>query len=171
MKISNALVSTVLIMLCCGTVSQVNAATFSPVGLGFSSSANATITMKSPASWGAEVTCGIQLFATGRPDGSALDINSVNLSGTSALCSQAQMGSLPWVLTPTSATTAVLTRVDYRVSGSILFPATNCGPSSINVHMSNGAGGFNATASNQWLAGNCTVVSLNFTAFPLIIVP
>lgn len=171
MKISNALVSTVLIMLCCGTVSQVNAATFSPVGQGFISSGNATITMKSPASWGAEVTCAIQLLGSGRPDGSALDITVVSLSGTSALCSQARMGNFPWVLTPTSATTAVLTGVDYRVTGSILFPATNCGPSSINVHMSNGAGGFDVSASNQWLANNCTVVSLNFKAFPLIIVP
>jgi hypothetical protein len=65
-----------------------------------------------------------------------------------------------------------VTNVGYTIAAiPPLIPATNCGPSTIAVALSNVTGGAALSATNQPLSGSCTVVTLSVTAPGVSIVP
>jgi len=144
-----------------------SAASFSPVNQAFTTTGG-SITVKSPSSFGAAVTCNIQFTGKVRADGSAADITAATVSGSSQLCSLPKMTNLPWVLSPAGT----VTNVGYTIAAiPPLIPATNCGPSTIAVTLANVAGGASLAASNQALTGGCTVVTLGVTATGVSLVP
>jgi len=158
--------------LCIGTASMASAAGFSPAGAAFTSSSGGTITIKSPTTFGAAITCNIQFSGLVRGDGSAADIFSASVSGSSALCRLPNLTNLPWVLTPPASVSGngVLANVGYAIPASSL-PGTQCGPTAIVASQANGAGGIDLAAANQVLSGFCTVVSLSTHIPNVIIVP
>jgi len=172
MKRLNAFVFIGSLALCFGTASMAHAGVFSPGGVAFTSSPGGTVTIKSPSTFGAPITCNIQLSGLVRGDGSAADVLSATLSGSNALCRLPTLNNLPWVLTPpaSSGGTGGLANVGYTIAASSL-PATNCGPSSIVGVLANGAGGVDLSAANQPLSGFCTVVSLSAHIPNITIVP
>lgn len=172
MKRLNAFVFIGSLALCLGTASMAHAAGFSPGGVGFTTTSGGTITIKSPSTFGAPITCNIQLSGLVRGDGSAADVLSATLSGSNALCRLPTLNNLPWVLKPpvSSSGAGGLANVGYTIPASSL-PATNCGPSSIAVALANGAGGVDLSAASQPLSGFCTVVSLSVHVPNIIIVP
>ncbi|MDY7532797.1 alkane oxidation protein activator PraB [Pseudomonas sp. Bout1] len=172
MKRLNAFVYIGSFALCVATASMASAAGFSPAGAAFTTSAGATLTVKSPSMFGAAITCNIQLSGVVRGDGSAADILTASVSGSNALCRLPSLTHLPWVLTPPASGSGngVLANVGYAIPASSL-PGTQCGPTAIVASQANGAGGFDVTAANQVLSGNCTVVSLSAHIPNVIIVP
>lgn len=154
MKSLKTLVCATSFAMCFGAASVATAASVSPEGP-FSTNAG-TIVVKSPSSFGAAVTCGITF--TGNVSGGVASINGASLTG-GGLCSLPTLTNIPWVLTAASATTGTVTNVGYKISS---IPATNCGPTTINVAWTPGTK--TLSAANQSLSGNCTVVSLSVVA-------
>ncbi|MDB1112333.1 protein activator of alkane oxidation PraB [Pseudomonas extremaustralis] len=164
MKSLKTLVSLSALAVCMGAASMANAYSISPVNTSFT--APGTISVKSPSSFQATVNCGATF--TGNVDATGVaKITGVSVTG-GGLCSLPTITGLPWTLTATGATSGSVTNVGYTIAGSLIFPASNCGPSTIAVAYSGGL----LTASNQPLSGSCTVVSLSVTPSPtLTIVP
>ncbi|MBT2372276.1 alkane oxidation protein activator PraB [Pseudomonas fluorescens] len=154
MKSLKTLVCATSFAMCFGAASMATAASVSPEGP-FSTNAG-TIVVKSPSSFGAAVTCGITF--TGNVSGGVASINGASLTG-GGLCSLPTLTNIPWVLTAASATTGTVTNVGYKIAS---VPATNCGPTTINVAWTPGTK--TLSAANQSLSGNCTVVSLSVVA-------
>lgn len=141
------LVSLSALAICMGTASMANAYSITPVNTNFT--APGTISVKSPSSYQAAVNCGATF--TGNVDAAGVaKITAVAITG-GGLCSLPKITGLPWTLTATGAT-----------AGSILYPVSNCGASTITGNYSGGV----LTATNQPLAGNCTVVSLSVKPTP-----
>jgi hypothetical protein len=150
-----------------------SAATFSSPGLQFTTSPTGTITLKTPSSFGASVTCRIQLTGGVRLDGSAADIQYVRFSGTEPLCQRIQMNNgATWKLTPTTLTTGDLSNVGFVITALLpIIPASNCGPATISVGLVNGPGVVNVSALNMYLPGSCAVASLNVAIPATSIIP
>lgn len=167
MKSFKTLVSLTALTVCMGAASMANAYSITPINTDFT--APGTITVKSPSSFQAAVNC-TATFA-GRVDGAGVaKINTVTVSG-GGLCNLPQITGLPWTLTatgPNGVLSGTVSNVGYTIASTFLYPASNCGPSTINV----GYNGSALTASNQNLSGSCTVVSLSVTPSPaLTIIP
>jgi len=142
MKSLKTLVSLSALAVCMGAASMANAYSITPVNSSFT--APGTISVKSPSSFQATVNCGATF--TGNVDASGV----------------AKITGLPWTLTATGAAAGSVSNVGYTIAASVLYPASNCGPSTITVGYSGGV----LTASNQTLSGSCTVVSLSVTPSP-----
>ncbi|HCT07856.1 MULTISPECIES: alkane oxidation protein activator PraB [unclassified Pseudomonas] len=168
MKSLKTLVSLTALAVCMGAASMASAQSFSPANQSFTTNSGGTITVKSPSSFGAAVTCNISFTGKVRADGSAADITAATVSGSNQLCSLPHLTNLPWVLSPAGT----VTNVGYTIAAiPPLIPATNCGPSTIAVALSNVTGGAALSATNQPLSGSCTVVTLSVTAPGVSIVP
>lgn len=157
MKTLKALVCVTSFAVCVGAASMASAATIGPVGQTFNTPGG-TITVKSPSSFQAAVTCSINFSGVVNANGTAT-INGAVVSGTSALCGLPQMKNFPtpgWILTATSATAGTVSNVGYTIDSVI---DTDCGPSTINVAWD----GTKLTATNQPLSGSCTVTNLSAT--------
>jgi len=167
MKGIKTLVSATAIAVCMGAASMASAATIGPNG---PFSATGSITVKSPSSFQAAVTCPV--VASGTVSGGVATITSFSTSSGSGLCQLQQFKNLPspgWVITAASATTGTIANVGYTISS---LPSTNCGPSTINVSWaSSGSVGGTLSATNQALSGNCTVSSLSVSAPTITITP
>ncbi|MGY1881379.1 alkane oxidation protein activator PraB [Pseudomonas reactans] len=141
-----------------GAASMANAYSITPVNTNFT--APGTISVKSPSSYQAAVNCGATF--TGNVDAAGVaKITDVAITG-GGLCSLPKITGLPWTLTATGATAGSVANVGYTIAGSILYPVSNCGASTITANYSGGV----LTATNQSLAGNCTVVSLSVKPTP-----
>lgn len=164
MKSFKTLVSLTALAACMGAASMANAFSISPVSTSFT--APGTISVKSPSSFQATVNCGATF--TGNVDATGVaKITGVSITG-GGLCALPKITGLPWTLTATAAAAGNVTNVGYTIASTILYPASNCGPSTIAVGYSGGV----LTATNQTLSGSCTVVSLSVTPSPaLTIVP
>ncbi|AQT94731.1 MULTISPECIES: alkane oxidation protein activator PraB [Pseudomonas] len=164
MKSLKTLVSLSALAVCMGAASMANAYSISPVSTSFT--APGTISVKSPSSFQATVNCGATF--TGNVDATGVaKITGVAVTG-GGLCALPKITGLPWTLTATGPAAGSVTNVGYTIASSILYPASNCGPSTITVGYSGGV----LTAANQTLSGSCTVVSLSVTPSPaLTIVP
>lgn len=161
MKSLKTLVCVASFAMCFGAASMANAAWISPEGA-FSTSPG-TIKVKSPSSFGAEVTCGITF--TGTVSGGVASINGATLTG-GGLCALPKLTNLPWVLYAGSATTGTVTNVGYDITS---IPSTHCGPTPITVAWNPSTKTLSAT--NQALSGNCTVTSLSVDAPSLTVNP
>lgn len=159
----NTFICTGLFALCATVPWMSSAATFTNPGSLFTSSPTGTITLKTPSSFGASVTCRIQLTGGVRLDGSAADIQYARFSGTEPLCQRIQMNNgATWKLTPTTLTTGDLSNVGFVITALLpIIPASNCGPATISVGLVNGPGVVNVSALNMYLPGSCAVASLN----------
>ncbi|MGF6094643.1 alkane oxidation protein activator PraB [Pseudomonas sp. 18175] len=174
MKSLKTLVSLSALVVCMGAASMASAVSLSPLNTNFT--AAGTIVVKSPSSFQLPITCNVTF--TGNVDNVGLGkITGVAVSGSSSLCGLPQITGTPWTLTATTLTapTAVGTvdNVGYTISGSGLIPS-NCGPSTIAVAYNNTTKVL--TATNQSLAGSCTVQSLSVTVVsatstPITVVP
>lgn len=149
-----------------------SAATFSNPGSLFTTSPTGTITLRSPSSFGAAINCNIQLSGGVRLDGSAIDIQSIRLSGAEALCQRVQMNNLVWKLTPTTLTAGVLSNLGFVIAPLLpLIPASNCGPATFSLGLANGPGVLNVSALSLYLPGSCSVSSLNVAIPATSIIP
>ena len=158
MKSLKTLVSLSALAVCMGAASMANAYSITPVNSSFT--APGTISVKSPSSFQATVNCGATF--TGNVDASGVaKITGVAVTG-GGLCALPKITGLPWTLTATGAAAGSVSNVSYTIAASVLYPASNCGPSTITVGYSGGV----LTASNQTLSGSCTVVSLSVTPSP-----
>ncbi|QDH65796.1 MULTISPECIES: alkane oxidation protein activator PraB [Pseudomonas] len=158
MKSLKTLVSLSALAVCMGAASMANAYSITPVNSSFT--APGTISVKSPSSFQATVNCGATF--TGNVDASGVaKITGVAVTG-GGLCALPKITGLPWTLTATGASAGSVSNVGYTIAASVLYPASNCGPSTITVGYSGGV----LTASNQTLSGSCTVVSLSVTPSP-----
>ncbi|MDQ0653986.1 alkane oxidation protein activator PraB [Pseudomonas cedrina] len=152
------LVSLSALAVCMSAASLANAYSITPVNTNFT--APGTISVKSPSSYQAAVNCGATF--TGNVDAAGVaKITGVAITG-GGLCSLPKITGLPWTLTATGTTQGSVSNVGYTIAGSILYPASKCGASTITSSYSGGV----LTASNQSLAGNCTVVSLSVKPTP-----
>lgn len=158
MKSLKTLVSLSALAVCMGAASMANAYSITPVNSSFT--APGTISVKSPSSFQATVNCGATF--TGNVDASGVaKITGVAVTG-GGLCALPKITGLPWTLTAAGAAAGSVSNVGYTIAASVLYPASNCGPSTITVGYSGGV----LTASNQTLSGSCTVVSLSVTPSP-----
>jgi hypothetical protein len=148
--------------LCSVAASTASAASISPEGP-FSTNAG-LISVKSPSSFGAAVTCGIAF--SGNVSSGVARIYNVNTTGGGQCFMQPVVVFPPWVLTAGPATTVTITNVSYKISS---IPATNCGPTTIQVSWDPVTK--TLIGANQPLSGNCTVVSLKFVAPSLTVNP
>ncbi|KAA8563474.1 hypothetical protein FX985_03543 [Pseudomonas extremaustralis] len=166
MKSLKTLVSLSALAVCMGAASAANAFSISPNG---PFSANGTISVQSPSSFGATVNCGVTFGGT--VASGIATITSASLTG-GGLCALPTLKNIPtpgWVLTPTSLTGGTVSGVGYTIASSFLFPATDCGPTTINVNYNNTT--HVLSAAGQTLTGhttgsgnqNCTITSLNVT--------
>ncbi|KRP70747.1 protein activator of alkane oxidation PraB [Pseudomonas paralactis] len=158
MKSLKTLVSLSALAVCMGAASMANAYSISPVNSSFT--APGTISVKSPSSFQATVNCGATFTGNVNASGVA-QITGVSVTG-GGLCALPKISGLPWVLSATGPAAGSVTNVGYNIAASVLYPASNCGPSTIAVGYSGGV----LTATNQTLSGNCTVVSLSVTPSP-----
>ena len=158
MKRLKTLVSFSALAVCMGAASMANAYSITPVNSNFT--APGTISVKSPSSYQATVNCTANF--TGNVDATGVaKITGVTVSG-SGLCALPKITGLPWTLTATGPAAGSVANVGYTIASSVLYPASNCGPSTITVGYSGGV----LTAANQGLSNNCTVVSLSVTPSP-----
>ncbi|MDE1909514.1 MAG: protein activator of alkane oxidation PraB [Pseudomonas sp.] len=171
MKSINVLVCATYLAMFFGTISVANGAIFTPAGATFTTSFGSTITLKTPSSFGAAVTCNVQLSGKVRPDGSAIDIGNAWISGSNPLCMLSGMFSVPGMLMPPFSvfgSNGTLINIGYTITGAPpIIPNSNCGLNTIFVTLANapGNGGVSLDANNQSLSGTCTIVSFN-TSFP-----
>lgn len=153
-----SLVSLSALVVCMGAASIANAYSITPINTNFT--APGTISVKSPSSYQAPVNCGATF--TGNVDASGVaKITGVAITG-GGLCDLPKITGLPWTLTANGVAVGSVSNVGYTIAGSILYPVSNCGASTITANYSGGV----LTASNQSLAGNCTVVSLSVKPTP-----
>ena len=161
MKSFKTLVCVTSFALCFGAASMATAATIGPVNTNFTTPGG-TITVKSPSSLQAPVTCTINFAGKVNANGTA-SITNATVSGSSPLCSLPKM-KFPaggWLLTATSTSAGNVQSVGYTIDSAI---DTDCGPSTIQV----GWTGTALTATNQALAPNCTVTNLLVTPTPAL---
>ena len=169
MKGIKTLVSAGSFALCLGAASLASAATIGPAGTLFTTPGG-NITVKSPSSFQAAVTCDIEFKGRVNSDGTAT-IYDATVSGSNPLCGLPKMKGFPtpgWVLSldtnpDGTVTKGTVTNVGYTIS---FIPATNCGPTNIDVTWDGTA----LHATSQPLSGSCTVVSLNATPSPALTV-
>lgn len=167
MKSLKTLLSLTALTVCMGAASMANAFSITPVGTSFT--APGTISVKSPSSYQATVNCDATFSGSVGSTG-IVSITGVTVGGSNPLCSLPDITGLPWTLTATSLAGGTVTNVGYTIASSFIYPASNCGPSTIAVAYSNATGIL--SASNQALSGSCTVVSLSVKPSPkLTIVP
>lgn len=167
MKSLKTLVSLTALTVCMGAASMANAASISPEGP--FTTTGGTIVVQSPSSFGGSVTCGITF--SGNVSGGVATINNAALTG-GGLCGLPTLKNIPspgWVLTASSGTTGKVANVGYTIKKTIVIPATDCGPSSIDVTWDPAA--HTLTAANQALSGGCNIVSLTTTAAGLTVNP
>jgi len=174
MKSLKTLVSLSALAVCMGAASMANAVSLSPLNTGFT--AAGTITVKSPTSFQAAITCDVTF--TGNVDGVGKgQITGDVVGGSNDLCHRPVITGTPWVLSATSLSGVVaagnVTGVGYNITLPPL-PATACGPSTITVGYNNTS--HVLTATNQPLAPNCTVQNLSVTvtsatSTPITVVP
>ncbi|MBK5437197.1 protein activator of alkane oxidation PraB [Pseudomonas sp. TH32] len=157
--------------MCICTASMANAASFIPADQSFTT-VNGALTLKSPSSMRAPVTCNIQFVGRVSHDGSTASLTSVYIAGSNALCAMYRVSNLPWVLNPTAGAFGALSNVSFTVAGlPPITPVTNCGPATISVSLFNNTDGLNLNAINQVLPGSCEVVSMRFAIPYLMINP
>ena len=162
MKSLKTLVCATSFALCFGAASMANAAWIGPEGT-FKTD-QGTIVVKSPSSFQAPVTC--QITFEGSVNGGIASITKATVGG-GGLCNLPTMTNLPWVLVASpGGTTGTVTNVGYTIN---FVPATNCGPTTINVAWN--ASTKTLSASGQSLTGNCTVSSLSVAAPSLTVNP
>ncbi|PQZ93429.1 MULTISPECIES: alkane oxidation protein activator PraB [Pseudomonas] len=175
MKTLKALVSLSALAVCMGAASMANAFSISPNGP-FTTSAG-SLTVQSPSSFGAAVTCGITF--SGNVAGGVATITSASLTG-GGLCALPTLKNIPspgWVLSATSLSTGTVTNVGYTIARSLLFPATDCGANTLTGSFNNSTNVL--TITNQPLTGhttgtgnqNCTIQSLTVTVPGITIIP
>lgn len=173
MKGFKTLVSASSFALCMGAASLASAATIGAPGTLFETPGG-SITVKSPSSYQAAVTCSINFKGRVNNDGTAT-IYDATVSGSNPLCGLPKMKGFPtpgWVLSLATnpdgtVTKGTVTNVGYTIA---FVPATNCGPTNIDVLWN----GTTLSANNQLLSGNCTVSSLSVTPVstpPLTVTP
>ena len=134
MKSLKTLVSLSALAVCMGAASMANAYSITPVNSSFT--APGTISVKSPSSFQATVNCGATF--TGNVDASGVaKITGVAVTG-GGLCALPKITGLPWTLTATGAAAGSVSNVGYTIAASVLYPASNCGPSTITVGYSGG---------------------------------
>ncbi|WP_430443949.1 MAG: alkane oxidation protein activator PraB [Pseudomonas piscis] len=162
MKGIKTLVSATAIAVCLGAASMANAAsivfdngTNPPILSGNFTTPGGSITVRSPSSFGAPVTCNINF--SGSINNGIASITGATVSGSNPLCSLPKITGLPWTLTANSTTAGTVTNVGYSISS---FPSTNCGPTTIAVAWSNTTNSL-SLSTPQSLAGGCTVDVLN----------
>ncbi|MGC6372004.1 alkane oxidation protein activator PraB [Pseudomonas sp. K2I15] len=174
MKSLKTLVSLTALTVCMGAASMANAFSLSPINSNFT--APGTISVKSPSSLQLPITCNVTFTGTINGSGVA-SINGAAVSGSNSLCSLPQITGLPWILTATGSAGGSVTNVGYNITASGVIPS-HCGPSTITVGYNNTSQVL--TATNQALAGSCTVQSLSVTVanvpasgpvVPVVIVP
>ena len=171
MKSLKTLVSLSALAVCMGAASMANAFSLSPINTPFT--ASGTIVVKSPSSVQVPVTCNVTF--TGNVDSAGEGkITGVTVGGSNSLCALPQIQGTPWTLKANSLTTGTVDNVGYKITKAGLIPS-NCGLSTIAVNYNNATQVL--TASNQPLAGSCTVQSLNVTVVaspvtpPITVVP
>ncbi|BBP76918.1 alkane oxidation protein activator PraB [Pseudomonas gingeri] len=174
MKGIKTLVSATAIAVCLGAASMANAATIVSSNSDGSFSATGSITVKSPSSFQAPVTCPVT--ASGTVSGGVATITSFSTTAGGGLCALPNFKNLPspgWVITASTTTTGTISNVGYTITS---IPSTNCGPSTINVAWAPAAapatsGGVLSTPSAQALSGSCTVTTLSVSAPAISITP
>lgn len=167
MKSLKTLVSFTALAVCMGAASMANAVSISPINSNFS--ATGSLTVKSPSSFQVPVTCDVKFDGSVNGVGVA-SITKVTVSGTNNLCKLPQITGVPWTLTAATlagtAGTGNVTNVGYTIAASI-FPASNCGPSTVAVAYNNTTGVLTASPNNQALGSTCTLQSLSVTVTTL----
>lgn len=169
MKGFKTLVTLSSFALCLGAASLASAATIGAPGQTFNTPGG-SITVKSPSSYGAAVTCSIDFHGVVNANGTAT-IDGATVSGSNPLCGLPKMKGFPnpgWTLAlntnpDNTVTKGTVTNVGYTIA---FIPATNCGPTTIDVTWD----GTSLHATNQALSGSCTVVSLDATPSPAVTV-
>ncbi|KAA8563473.1 hypothetical protein FX985_03542 [Pseudomonas extremaustralis] len=165
------LVNATSITLCLALGAVANAASFSPPGATFSTSAAGTITIKSPSTFGAAVTCGITLAGVISADGADAKINTVSFSGGPG-CALYQPTHLAWNLTPKSISTGSLNGLGLTyTTTSPVWPTTNCGPSNIALTLANTTDGLSFHTTNQALSGSCAIVGVDIVVLGVTVNP
>lgn len=169
MKSLKTLVCVSSFVLCFGAASMASAASIQFVGGGTSgafTTPGGAITISTPSSFGAPITCKINFGGTVNSNGTATITTMTPEAGGSPLCGLPKLKGT-WTLTPTSTSAVEVTNVGFTVAS---FPATNCGPSLVNTTWA--SGGLSLTTTPQTLSGGCSVSVLNVTPTPaLTIVP
>lgn len=151
-----ALLGSMIVAL--GVVSSaVCAAGFSPPGP--FSSTNASVVLKSPATFQGAMTCGLSLSGTIDANGVAT-INSV-IPAANALCALFKPVDLPWSVNLSSTNQGVINNVGFTMRNLWGADTTHCGPTNVVASWDNAS--HVLSGANQAMAGNCTLVSLNAT--------
>ncbi|NVZ50507.1 protein activator of alkane oxidation PraB [Pseudomonas sp. B6002] len=164
MKSLKTLLMAGALTLCASATSIASAGTFSPYNMPFTT-VGGTITLKSPSTFGAALTCAIQLTGHIAHDGLVAYYSSATITGTNALCSLYKMNDMPMVLTSITGSAGTLSNVSFTVVGAPpIIPATHCSAATISVSVFNDAGGLTSVANNQVLPGSCTVLSMRVAA-------
>lgn len=175
MKSLKTLVSLSALAVCMGAASMANAVSITtPPGQPNTFTATGSLTVKSPSSFQQPITCTVKFG--GSVTGGIASIATVTVSGSNALCGLPRITGTPWTLTATSLSGTTgggnVTNVGYSIPGTLLYPASNCGPSTVTVSYNNTTGVLTANPGNQSLGTGCTLVSLSVTATPILtIVP
>lgn len=169
MKSIKTFVSLSTLVVCMGAASMVNAYSFSPKSTPFTATGSIAV----PSS----PSCGLTLTGNTNTTGIAT-ISGATVTGAGT-CALLQINNLPWTVTPASFTSATIAHVGLKITVPP-FPATVCGPSTINVTWVPGGGATlpKLTATNQPLSGgvsgSCRIVSLdlvvNNTAAPATLI-
>jgi len=174
MKGIKTLVSVTAIAVCLGAASMASASAITPDGP-FSTTAG-SITVTSPSSFGGSITCGINF--TGTVTGGIASVTGASLTG-GGLCGVPVLTGLPWTLTATSGTTATVTGVGYNIAKTFLYPATQCGPSPLNLSWNATSKVLSLASTPQTLTGHttgsgsqdCSVSALSLTAGSITVTP
>lgn len=139
-----------------------NNGNISPAGASFT--ANGTIIVQTPALSG-NVSCNVSFTGKVSADGKSANINTVTTSGGFLLCSQPSFTGLPWILNPSSGTSAVITNVGFTIPKVIFVSkGATCGASTVTVSATQEGNAIRLKANNSNLAGNCKIVSLDVVA-------
>lgn len=159
MKGIKTLVSATAIAVCMGAASMASAATIvSPPALS-SFTAPGTITVKSPASFNLPVTCNITFSGAVAADSKTASITGATVSGSNALCGVPVMQNLPWTLTPTSASSATVAGVSFKI-------VSNCGTADVTVSYTGGVLSLSPTPQS---VGSCSITALSVTPNPTFV--
>ncbi|SDR16155.1 hypothetical protein SAMN04490186_3699 [Pseudomonas grimontii] len=164
MKSLKTLVSLSALAVCMGAASMANAVSIAPVSSNFS--ASGSLTVKSPSSFQLPITCDVKFDGSVNNVGIA-SITKVTVSGSNNLCKLPQITGVPWTLTATSLSgtsgSGNVTNVGYTIPASVLYPASNCGPSTVTVAYNNSTGVLTTSPTSQPLGSSCTLQSLSVT--------
>lgn len=167
MKSLKALVSLTALTVCMGAASMATAATIAPAGAAFSTPAG-SITVTSPASFGAPVTCSIVFTGTVAASGANASITGATVSGSNPLCGVPVLLGLPWTLTANTATgpdtfAGTVSGVNFKI-------VSNCAsaPATINVVYNNST--HTITVPSAQTVGSCKITALTATPSPTLTV-